>query len=87
YTDFKSQGRTLQYVIVDLATARTQGAYVMLSRVKTLKGLAVLRWFPANKVYQRLSNEMRDEFRRIAALDSLTKQQLNRGKFDLSVVQ
>lgn len=31
YTDFKSQERTLYYVIVDIATAKGQGTYVMLS--------------------------------------------------------
>ncbi|KAF5310090.1 hypothetical protein D9619_010532 [Psilocybe cf. subviscida] len=68
YTDFKSQGRTLTRVIVDIATAKGQGAYVMLSRVKSLDGLAILRWFPAAKVYTRLPAELRDELARIQTL-------------------
>ncbi|KAF5316214.1 hypothetical protein D9619_006531 [Psilocybe cf. subviscida] len=68
YTDFKSQGRTLTYVIVDLYTARGQGVYVMLSRVKSIEGLAILRWFPPSKVYSRLSAELRDELERLNAL-------------------
>ncbi len=60
YTDFKSQGRTLDRAIVDLYTARGQGVYVMLSRVKTLKGFAIMRWFPSTKIFQRLSEDMRD---------------------------
>jgi ATP-dependent DNA helicase PIF1 len=83
YTDFKSQGRTLEYVIVDLATARTQGVYVMLSRVKSLHGLAILRWFPATKIYQRVSQEMRSELERINSLDDLTRQRFDSGEFVL----
>ncbi|PPQ81034.1 hypothetical protein CVT26_002879 [Gymnopilus dilepis] len=65
YTDFKSQGRTLRYVIVDLATARGQGVYVMLSRVKSLTGLLILRWFPPSKIFHRLPEELRDELKRL----------------------
>jgi len=68
YTDFKSQGRTLTKVIVDLATARGQGIYVMLSRVKSLQGLAILRYFPANKIFERISSELRDELCRLSQL-------------------
>lgn len=74
YTDFKSQGRTLDRAIVDLYTARGQGVYVMLSRVKTLKGIAIMRWFPSTKIFQRLSEDMRDEIIRIDFLDKATLQ-------------
>lgn len=74
YTDYKSQGRSLDCVVVDPASARTlQGVYVMLSRVKSLNGLAILRWFPEGKVYQRMSEEMREEFSRIEVLHDITK--------------
>ena len=59
YTDFKSQGRTLDFAIVDLASARGQGVYVMLSRVKTISGLVILRWFPPTKIYHRLEGRAR----------------------------
>lgn len=72
YTDFKSQGRTLERAIVDLSTARGQGVYVMLSRVKSLEGLAILRWFPSTKVFQRLPEDMRRELDRIDFLDKAT---------------
>lgn len=73
YTDFKSQGRTLEVAIVDLASAYSlQGIYVMLSRVKTLDGIAVLRWFSPGKIYQRLAQDIRDELARIDDLDNLT---------------
>jgi len=70
YTDFKGQGRTLDKVMVDLATARGQGVYVMLSRVKSLKGLVILRWFPPTKIYSRLPEELRDELAHLSSLSS-----------------
>jgi ATP-dependent exoDNAse (exonuclease V) alpha subunit len=66
YTDYKSQGRTLERAIVDLKSARSlQGIYVMLSRVKSLAGLAVLGDFPPNILEQHLSEELRNEFKRL----------------------
>lgn len=41
----------------------------MLSRVKSLKGLAVLRPFTANMTEQRLQHEFRTEFERLDHLD------------------
>lgn len=73
YTDYKSQGRSLDTVIVDLAGCRTaQSLYVMLSRVKTLEGLAVLRWFPPSKVGKNLSHDLRNELSRIDRLAEST---------------
>ncbi|PPQ76166.1 hypothetical protein CVT26_009225 [Gymnopilus dilepis] len=68
YTDFKSQGRTLDRVIVDLVTARGQGVYVMLSRVTSISGLAILRWFPPTKVFHRIPQELRSELDRLRNL-------------------
>ncbi|PPQ81758.1 hypothetical protein CVT26_007391 [Gymnopilus dilepis] len=65
YTDFKSQGRTLLKAIVDINTARGQGVYVMMSRVKSLSGIAILRWFPPSKIYTRLPEELRAELARL----------------------
>jgi len=69
FTDYKSQGRTFDRVIVDLDSARRQGVYVMLSRVKSLAGLAILRWFPESKIYSQLSEELRDELKRLEVLE------------------
>jgi ATP-dependent DNA helicase PIF1 len=75
YTDYKSQGRSLEKAIVDLASARSlQGVYVMLSRVKTMRGLAILRWFPSTKVYQRLSEELREELKRVDFMSVIGEQ-------------
>ncbi|PPQ75301.1 hypothetical protein CVT26_015246 [Gymnopilus dilepis] len=65
YTDYKSQGRTLTRAIVDIWSAKSQGVYVMLSRVTSLSGVAILRWFPPSKIYQRLSEELRVELHRL----------------------
>jgi len=73
YTDFKAQGQTLSKVIVDLATARGQGIYVMLSRVKSLSGLLILRWFPATKIYHCLPEELCKELERLHDLDVASK--------------
>jgi hypothetical protein len=74
YTDYKSQGRSLQCAVVDLASARSlQGVYVMLSRVKSLGGLAILRSFEPKKIDDRLAEEMRNEFQRLSRLAELTK--------------
>ena len=74
YTDYKSQGKSLSYAIVDLHSARSlQGAYVMLSRVRTLDGLMILRPFSPSKLCGNLSQELRDEFERLQLLTSDTQ--------------
>ncbi|KAJ3517880.1 hypothetical protein NMY22_g13870 [Coprinellus aureogranulatus] len=73
YTDYKSQGRTLERAIIDITSSRGQGIYVMLSRVKSLDGLLILRWFPDSKIIQRMSGELRDELCRLEALDERTE--------------
>ncbi|OSC96122.1 hypothetical protein PYCCODRAFT_1379688, partial [Trametes coccinea BRFM310] len=74
FTDYKSQGRSLTKAIVDIESARTlQGVYVMLSRVRTSRGLLILRPFSTSKLCSRLSQELRDELARIDRLDDITK--------------
>ncbi|KAF5325600.1 hypothetical protein D9611_000598 [Ephemerocybe angulata] len=72
YTHYKSQGRTLTHAIVDLVSARGQGIYVMLSRVTTLKGLLILRWFPQSKILEKHSGELRDELQRLGHMNTTT---------------
>lgn len=70
YTDYKSQGRSLTRAIVDLDSAQSlQGVYVMLSRVRSLKGLAILQPFAPKKLTGRLSQELRDELRRLDTIN------------------
>ncbi len=73
YTDYKAQGRSLDAAIVDLDSCFSlQGAYVMLSRVRTLDGLAVLRPFRPRKIEADISAELRAEFDRLDRLDEAT---------------
>ncbi|OSD02446.1 hypothetical protein PYCCODRAFT_1367413, partial [Trametes coccinea BRFM310] len=81
YTDYKSQGKSLTHAIVDLESAQSlQGMYVMLSRVRTLRRLLVLRGFSAAKLCQRLSEEMRVELHRIDALAESTRDRFERSR-------
>ncbi|KAJ8473524.1 hypothetical protein ONZ51_g7821 [Trametes cubensis] len=74
YTDYKGQGKSLTYAVVDIASANSlQGVYVMLSRVRSLSGLLILRAFTPNKVCSRLSQELRDELARIDGLAEDTR--------------
>ena len=78
YTDYKSQGKSLASAVVDLESAQTlQGIYVMLSRVRSLSGLAILRPFNHDKLYARLSEELRAELARLETLNDETLQWYN----------
>ncbi|KAK7022628.1 P-loop containing nucleoside triphosphate hydrolase protein [Favolaschia claudopus] len=75
YTDYKSQGRSLKKVIIDLSTCRSlQSAYVMLSRATSLEAIAVLRQFEPKKIYKRMAQEFRAEFSRLDRIDADTTQ-------------
>ncbi|TFK81775.1 hypothetical protein K466DRAFT_501558 [Polyporus arcularius HHB13444] len=74
YTDYKGQGRTLDRAIVDPDSALTlQGVYVMLSRVRSLDGLAILHPFRRSKIEGRISQQLRTEFERLETLDRDTQ--------------
>lgn len=74
YTDYKSQGKSLTHAIMDLESACSlQGVYVMLSRVRSMEGLLIMRPFSHAKICTRLSQELRDELRRIDMLDEMTR--------------
>jgi ATP-dependent DNA helicase PIF1 len=73
YTDYKSQGRGLSEVIVDLNGCKLlQSVYVMLSRATSLQSVAVLRSFKPHTMNSRLGEEFREEFLRLEALDART---------------
>ncbi|KAL1659065.1 hypothetical protein GGF50DRAFT_33099, partial [Schizophyllum commune] len=68
-TAHKSQGQTLEKVIVDLEGCRgSEAPYVMLSRVKSLDGLFILRPFAFKKITCNLSQDLRTEFKRLEIL-------------------
>ncbi|KAK7038369.1 PIF1-like helicase-domain-containing protein [Favolaschia claudopus] len=74
YTDYKSQGKSLKKVIVDLKGAKSlQSLYVMISRATSLESMAVLRNFKPTTLYSRLGQDFRDEFTRLEKLNSHTK--------------
>jgi hypothetical protein len=74
FTDYKSQGRTLDAVIVDLSNCRDlQSVYVMLSRCRRLKDLVIVCGFMSKKINSRWGEEFRNEFYRLDVLDRSTK--------------
>jgi hypothetical protein len=80
FTDYKSQGKTLEAAIVDINGCKTlQNVYVMLSRCRRLEDLAVVRGVPSKKIYTRLSEEFRKEFWRLEARDRQTKSWYEKG--------
>ncbi|KAI0038040.1 hypothetical protein FA95DRAFT_1478114, partial [Auriscalpium vulgare] len=65
-TAHKAQGQTLSHAVVDLHDCRgTESPYVMISRVKSLEGLLILRPFARKKIMCRQSQDSRLEFRRL----------------------
>jgi hypothetical protein len=78
FSDYKIQGQSLTNIIIDLQGCRSlQSAYVMLSRAKSLKGVAIMRWFDPGKIYKALPQQFRDEFLRLHNLDEATKLEFN----------
>lgn len=68
-TVYKAQGLTFPRVVVDLeGCMNLESAYVMLSRVKSLSGLMVLRPFSRKKITVRQSEDLRKELERLQAL-------------------
>lgn len=72
-TAHKSQGLTLQKAFVDLESCKgSESPYVMISRVKSLDGLLIMRPFNKKKICCRLSEDVRREFGRLRMLELLT---------------
>ncbi|KAL1689109.1 hypothetical protein GGG16DRAFT_25831, partial [Schizophyllum commune] len=68
-TAHKSQGQTLDKVIVDLEGCRgSEAPYVMLSRARALTGVFVLRPFAIKKITCNMSQDLRVEFKRLNIL-------------------
>lgn len=73
FTAHKSQGQTYNKVIVDLKSCRGSAApYVMLSRVKSLDGLCILRDFDKDKICCHMNEDCRKEIKRLNCLDLQT---------------
>jgi hypothetical protein len=68
-TAHKAQGQTLSKVVVDLESCRgTEAPYVMVSHVKTLDGLLIMRPFSKHKIMSRQSEDTRREMQRLELL-------------------
>ena len=75
-TAYKSQGLSLDNVIVDLESCTgSEAPYVMVSRVKSLAGLVILRPFQRLKISCRMQQDVRDEMvrQKIRELVTLSK--------------
>ena len=72
-TAYKSQGQTLDAAMVDLQSCRgTEAPYVMVSRVRSLADLLILRPFNIRKICSRPSEEVRKEMARQKVLELVT---------------
>ena len=72
-TAHKSQGLLLDNVVVDLQSCiGSESPYVMISRVKSLQGLMVLRPFHRSKISCNLQQDVRDELKRQRLLELST---------------
>ncbi|KAJ7635228.1 hypothetical protein FB45DRAFT_678489, partial [Roridomyces roridus] len=73
FTAHNSQGRTLDRACIDLASADSiQSSYVMLSRLRSLEGLCILRPFQLKAIQNHISQETRDEMRRTDEVERRT---------------
>jgi hypothetical protein len=74
FTSHNAQGRSLHVCCIDLASCPTiQSAYVMLSRVRSLKGLCILRPFRLDRIQNHISQELREELKRTELKAEKTK--------------
>lgn len=74
FTSHNAQGRSLDVCCIDLAGCPTiQSAYVMLSRVRRLKGLCILRPFGLQRIRNHISEELRTELKHTDLKAEITK--------------
>lgn len=75
-TAHKAQGQTLEKAIIDLESCSgTESPYVMVSRVKSLQGLLILRPFVIDRIRSRPSEDCRKEASRLEILRLRTIQE------------
>lgn len=73
FTSHNSQGRSLEKACIDLASCVSiQSAYVMVSRLKSRKGLCILRPFNLSVIQKHVSEEIRNEMTRTSKLETQT---------------
>jgi len=79
FTDYRSQGQTINNTIIDIATPPTAGltpfnVYVALSRARGRDGVRLLRDFDENLLMTHPSEHLRIEDERLAMMDRETEQ-------------
>ena len=74
YTAHNSQGRSLNTACIDFASCTSIAcAYVMLSRLKSLEGLSILRPFSFDKINKHAPEDVRNELKRMDDMYEVTK--------------
>ncbi|KAK0436845.1 uncharacterized protein EV420DRAFT_1253725, partial [Desarmillaria tabescens] len=69
FTAHKAQGQTMETVLIDVKSCRgTESLYVMISRVKSLSGLLILRPFDLSVIQKNPSEDYRKESKRLNIL-------------------
>ena len=86
FTDFKSQGQTIEHVIVDLAKPPSGNltafnAYVALSRSRGRSTIRLLRSFDEKLFTVHPNEELRKEDERLAILEQKTIERYDAGEF------
>ncbi|KAF9458813.1 hypothetical protein BDZ94DRAFT_1284663 [Collybia nuda] len=72
-TDYASQGKTRPKNVVDLHNLSShQAYYTALSRSATAEGTLILQGFDAKKIVGKASGALRQEFRELELLDTIT---------------
>jgi ATP-dependent exoDNAse (exonuclease V) alpha subunit len=78
FTDYKSQGQTMEYVIVDISKPPSGSlspfsAYVALSRSRGRRSIRILREFDPALFMHHPSDDLRRDMERLERLDEQTK--------------
>lgn len=73
-TDYKSQGETVNQAFVDISEGNYASIYVMLSRVRSLDGLFLLKSFSADEIDPMVPVQLVKEMNRLEVLFRRTKQ-------------
>ena len=80
FTDYKSQGQTIEYVIIDIGKPQTGkllspfGTYVALSRSQGRDTIRLLRGFDEELLQHYPSEALRVDMERLAALNRMNKE-------------
>ena len=80
FTDYKSQGQTIEYVIIDIGKPPTGSlspfsVYVALSRSRERDNIRLLRDFDASLFQNHPSEALRSDMRRLEQLNEVTKRE------------